>query len=240
MKEAANSLLKVLEEPPAQTSLILLTENPQELLPTIRSRAVLSARSASGHGIGSTAGRAASGAETPGARSCGAAGRGRCWPSTGVRSGSYLASRQDALVVLRTALREPDYSQLVPCDGELPCRRGRTGKDARPAARAGQPPGGFASDGRGNPNLIRNVDMGPELERMSQGLTVDWIESTSRALVQVEQGMRRNLLRSLSLDAMAVSLGAKRKGPRLVILRAPQEVEHLNKQPCPELGHLCE
>ena len=41
MKEAANSLLKVLEEPPDHTSLILLTENPQELLPTIRSRAVV-------------------------------------------------------------------------------------------------------------------------------------------------------------------------------------------------------
>ena len=38
------------------------------------------------------------------------------------------------------------------------------------------------------------------------GLTVDWIDGAARALVQVEQGMRRNLLRSLSLDAMAVSL----------------------------------
>ena len=45
-----------------------------------------------------------------------------------------------------------------------------------------------------------------ELERMAQGMTVDWIDGASRALVQVEQGMRRNLLRSLSLDAMAVSL----------------------------------
>jgi DNA polymerase-3 subunit delta' len=35
---------------------------------------------------------------------------------------------------------------------------------------------------------------------------VDWIDSAARALVQVEQGMRRNLLRSLSLDAMAVTL----------------------------------
>src|SRR6201993_5516224 len=41
MNEAANSLLKVLEEPPEYTSLILLSENPQELLPTIRSRAIL-------------------------------------------------------------------------------------------------------------------------------------------------------------------------------------------------------
>jgi len=35
---------------------------------------------------------------------------------------------------------------------------------------------------------------------------VDWIDSAAQALAQVEQGMRRNLLRSLSLDAMAVGL----------------------------------
>ena len=39
MKEAANSLLKVLEEPPEFATIFLLTENPGELLPTIRSRA---------------------------------------------------------------------------------------------------------------------------------------------------------------------------------------------------------
>ena len=33
MKEAANSLLKLLEEPPATVHLILLSENPGELLP---------------------------------------------------------------------------------------------------------------------------------------------------------------------------------------------------------------
>ena len=41
MKEAANSLLKVLEEPPATVHLILLAENPGELLPTIRSRCAM-------------------------------------------------------------------------------------------------------------------------------------------------------------------------------------------------------
>jgi DNA polymerase-3 subunit delta' len=54
--------------------------------------------------------------------------------------------------------------------------------------------------------LVRNLDLGAELERMGQGLSVDWIDNAARALVQVEQGMRRNLLRSLSLDAMAVTL----------------------------------
>jgi len=38
--EAANALLKVLEEPPADTTLILTAAEPQALLPTIRSRVV--------------------------------------------------------------------------------------------------------------------------------------------------------------------------------------------------------
>src|SRR6266550_2119582 len=38
MKEAANSLLKVLEEPPEFATIFLLAENAGELMPTIRSR----------------------------------------------------------------------------------------------------------------------------------------------------------------------------------------------------------
>ena len=38
--EAANSLLKTLEEPGPQLTIILTAENPYELLPTIRSRSV--------------------------------------------------------------------------------------------------------------------------------------------------------------------------------------------------------
>jgi DNA polymerase-3 subunit delta' len=53
---------------------------------------------------------------------------------------------------------------------------------------------------------VRNIDMSAELGRMAQGLSVDWIDGAARGLSQVQQGMRRNLLRSLSLDAMAVGL----------------------------------
>src|SRR5580692_5027051 len=41
MKEAANSLLKVLEEPPEFATILLLSENAGELLPTIRSRSMV-------------------------------------------------------------------------------------------------------------------------------------------------------------------------------------------------------
>jgi len=210
MKEAANSLLKVLEEPPEHTSLILLSENPQELLPTIRSRTVL-------HRLGALP---ASELEVllaqrrpelmPQERALAARlAEGAVGRALTLDLGTYLASRQDALVVLRTALREPDYSQLFHCTESY--RGGADGQEK--TINLLRALGSLIEDLllviAGTPGLVRNLDIGGELERMSSGLTVDWIEGASRALVQVEQGMRRNLLRSLSLDAMAVSLGER-------------------------------
>ncbi len=42
-----------------------------------------------------------------------------------------------------------------------------------------------------------------ELERIASGISFAWIENASRGLDQVNSGMRRNLLRNLSLDAFA-------------------------------------
>jgi DNA polymerase-3 subunit delta' len=60
----------------------------------------------------------------------------------------------------------------------------------------------------GTPELLRNVDLRPELERLVKVLGFAWIERASHALDQVYSGMRRNLLRSLSLDAFAGQLAA--------------------------------
>jgi DNA polymerase III subunit delta' len=119
---------------------------------------------------------------------------------------AYLASRKDALLILRTALQQPDYSDLFRATETY--RGGADGQEK--TINLLRALGSLLEDlllmVAGTPDLIRNVDLGSELERMAQGLTVDWIEAASRAAVQVEQGMRRNLLRSLSLDAMAASL----------------------------------
>jgi len=207
MKEAANSLLKVLEEPPEHTSLILLTENPQELLPTIRSRAVL-------HRLGAIP---SSDLETllthrrpelnPRDRALAARlAEGAVGRALTIDLGVYLASRQDALVLLRTALREPDFTQLFHATESY--RAGADGQEK--TINLLRALGSVIEDLMlmiaGTPQLIRNLDLAAELERMAQGLTVDWIDDAARALAQVEQGMRRNLLRSLSLDAMAFSL----------------------------------
>jgi DNA polymerase-3 subunit delta' len=54
--------------------------------------------------------------------------------------------------------------------------------------------------------MVRNIDMLPELRRMADAVAFDWIERTTRRLAEVESGMRRNLLRSLSLDALAAGM----------------------------------
>ncbi|MGA2167215.1 MAG: DNA polymerase III subunit delta' [Terracidiphilus sp.] len=235
MREAANSLLKVLEEPPEHTSLILLTENPQELLPTIRSRAVLHRLAA----IPASDLEALLAQRRPGLKpqdralaarlAEGAVGR-----ALDLDLDVYLASRQDALILLRTALREPavpaDRSSSAGWEPGVPADRSSSAGwepdysllfHATESYRAGadgqektinllRALGSLIEDllliVAGAPRLIRNLDLAVELDRLAQGLTIDWIDSAARALAQVEQGMRRNLLRSLSLDAMAVSL----------------------------------
>ncbi len=207
MKEAANSLLKVLEEPPEHTSIVLLAENPQELLPTIRSRAVI-------HRLGALP---AAEIETllasrrpelrPQERALvarlaeGAVGR-----ALGLDLDAWITSRQDALVILRAALREPNYSQLFRATENY--RAGGEGQQKTTALLRAL--GSLVEDLMltlaGTPGLVRNVDLTEELQHLAQGLSLDWIDGAAGALVQVEQGMRRNLLRSLSLDAMALTL----------------------------------
>ena len=221
MKEAANSLLKVLEEPPEHTSLILLTENPQEMLPTIRSRAVIHRLGAiPAADLEALLAKRRPELKPPDRALAARLAEGAVGRALTIDLGVYLASRQDALILLRTALREPgvpadrsssagwepDYSQLFHATESY--RAGADGQEK--TINLLRALGSLIEDlllvVAGTPHLIRNLDLEAELARLAQGLTVDWIDSAARALVQVEQGMRRNLLRSLSLDAMAVSL----------------------------------
>jgi DNA polymerase III subunit delta' len=210
MKEAANSLLKVLEEPPEHTTFILLTENPQELLPTIRSRAMifrLGALSAADLEALLTERRPEL---RPQERALAARlAEGAVGHALALNLDEYFASRKDALMILRTALGEPDFSQLFRATETY--RGGAEGQQK--TLNLLRALGALLEDlllvVAGTPALVRNVDLETELARMAQGVTVDWLEGAASALTQVEQGMRRNLLRSLSLDAMAVGMAER-------------------------------
>lgn len=207
MKEAANSLLKVLEEPPEFATIFLLAENPGELLPTIRSRSMTFALGALTTDDIEKFLAARRPDWNPRQRALvarlseGAIGR-----ALGFDLEKYIAARAHALVMLNSVLRGGDHTELF-----------KTTESYRPGA-----------DGRekieallrtlysllqdllflqsGTPQLVRNTDIQGELKKMSEAADFAWIQRASEGLGEVERGMRRNLLRSLSLDAFATAL----------------------------------
>lgn len=207
MKEAANSLLKVLEEPPAHATIVLLAENTGELLPTIRSRAGIFRLGAIPTEQIEKLLAERRPTWKPAERTLiarlaeGAIGR-----ALGFDLPGYLASRADALILLRTATQEPDYSTLFRATDAY--RAGADGQEKTEGLIRAT--ASLIEDllllKSGTPQFVRNIDLAKELATMANAVTVDWIENAARGLRQVETGMRRNLLRSLALDSFAAQL----------------------------------
>jgi DNA polymerase III subunit delta' len=212
MKEAANSLLKILEEPPDTVHIFILAENPGELLPTIRSRCAtvrLGALPVEEIEMLLADRRP----EVPPKQraliarlSQGAAGRALSFDLE-----TYTAARADALVFLRNAASagaggDIDHSTLFKMTETY-----RAGAEGQAKTTVLLRAIALLLEDllllqASTPDLIRNIDLRVELERLNASLSFAWIEHASHALDQVYSGMRRNLLRSLSLDAFAAQL----------------------------------
>ncbi len=209
MKEAANSLLKVLEEPPEFASIFLLAENPGELLPTIRSRASIVRLAALPIGEIEALLAARRSDWKPAQRALvarlseGAAGRALGFPLE-----AYLVSRQEALVLLRSATT--DSSTLFRLTESY--RAGAEGQEKMSGLiRALM---SLLEDllllRSGTPMLVRNIDLAAELRRIADEASLEWMETAAKAVNRLESGMRRNLLRSLALDSFAAELGCSK------------------------------
>ena len=207
MKEAANSLLKILEEPPAYASIFLLAENPGELLPTIRSRAGLVRLGALPLvQIEELLTKRRSDWKPAQRALVARLAQGAVGQALDFNLEGYLASRQDALIILRNATRETDHSALF-----------RMTETYRAGADGQQKTAGLIRAllslledllllQAAQPTLVRNIDIQSELSTMGESVSLAWIEAAERGIHQVETGMRRNLLRSLALDSFATAL----------------------------------
>ena len=207
MKEAANSLLKVLEEPPEFATIFLLTENPGELLATIRSRSMvftlgaLSAGEIDGY-LAKHRPEWKAQQRALVARLCdGAVGRARSFDLA-----SYVAARTNALTILKSALQGGGHSELFKVTESY--RPGAEGREK--TEELIRTLYGLLRDlmfvSAGTPELVRNTDIQSELKKLAEEAEFDWIGAASERLGEVERGMRRNLLRSSSLDAFAAAL----------------------------------
>ncbi len=207
MKEAANSLLKVLEEPPEFATIFLLSENPGELLPTIRSRSMVFPLSAlpvedverylAEHRPEWQPAQRALVARL----SQGALGRARTFDVE-----AYVAARADALNILNSTLLGGEHTALFKAtETYRPGAEGRE-KTERLIATLYSLLRDLMFLASGAPELVCNTDIQSQLTRLAESADFDWIASASDRLAEVERGMRRNLLRSLSLDAFGLAL----------------------------------
>ena len=228
MKEAANSLLKILEEPPETVQIFILAENPGELLPTIRSRAAMVRLGAlPADEIESLLAQRRADLPPKSRALIARLAQGAVGRALSFDLEAYEAARADALIFLRNAAATNAGGPSFAASSQ------RVGSNTAPELdhtalfkmtetyRAG-------ADGQqktaallrtlsllledllllnaGTPELVRNIDLRAELGRLAAALPFPWIERASHALDQVHSGLRRNLLRSLSLDAFAASL----------------------------------
>lgn len=202
-EQAANSLLKILEEPPAYLIVIATADNYYDLLPTIRSRSVIFHLSALGSE--DMQAFAATRGWSPGDRRITFAGgcpglavtldietwetrRNRMLNLLEVSSGqakfsawvkaceSISASKSEKLDLYLKILYSLIEDLLLVREGRLP---------------------------------IRNRDVQPQLTRIAAATSFEWLMAASRKVDELVEFTRRNIQKGVALDSFAVELRAK-------------------------------
>jgi DNA polymerase-3 subunit delta' len=123
---------------------------------------------------------------------------------------SYVAARNHALIMLKSALggsdKNADHTDLFKTTESY--RAGAEGREKidnllRTLYALIEDLMFLQS---GAEQLVRNTDILGELKKMSAAADFAWLQRAADGLGEVERGLRRNLLRSLSLDAFATAL----------------------------------
>jgi len=207
MREAANALLKLLEEPPEFATIFLLVEGTGQLLPTIRSRCIAFTLGAVSveeieRDLAESRKDWSPKQRTLVARLAeGAIGRARAFDLE-----AYSVARSDALALLQAATGSTDHSTLFRVTETY--RAGAEGQEK--TTRLLRATYSLLQDllflASGTPELVRNTDILPELKRLAAAVDFRWLAAACDRLAAVESGMRRNLLRSLSLDSFVAAL----------------------------------
>ena len=200
--QAANSLLKTLEEPPPHLILIMTAENAYDLLPTIRSRAVpfQFAPLAADEMREFVRARAI---EQPERRMALAAGSPGLAVSLDLEA--YDKRRAAMLLLLKVAAGAAPFGAGIPVSETM--GRGKSDKldlylkvlyellrDLM-----------LLHEGAGE---IRNLDIRRELEALAAAIQFAWIRKAVGLVDEIAQLIRRNIQKTIALDALILRLRA--------------------------------
>jgi len=199
-EQAANSLLKTLEEPPEHLILVMTAQNPYDLLPTIRSRSVpfhLAPLSnaqmlefASARGLTDTERRIGLAAGSPGL-------------AISMDLEVYDERRTAMLKLLEVAAGRAPFSAWVK-HAEAMAPRKTEKLDffldilyvlLEDVLLLGQHTG-----------EIRNVDIRRDLEALASHVSFEWIRAAVRKIDELSGLVRRNIQKNIALDALVVEL----------------------------------
>ena len=213
----ADVLLKVLEEPPEHTTLILITAAPFELRPTIRSRCIpLYFAPLAPAEIESVLATDRPAWKKPDRELAAAVAGGSLGTALSLDLQFYRQVRSHALEVLRAAVRrESDPEQLFAATAALAGKGPRMGTESGDDRESLE----FSLDilynllrdllylKTGTPELgLRHPDVGSELQSLSHQVSWRWLNQAVGQLDRIEGWQRRNVNRQLALDAWALGL----------------------------------
>jgi DNA polymerase-3 subunit delta' len=199
-EQAANSLLKTLEEPPPHLILIMTACNPYDLLPTIRSRAVPLRLSRLSDDEMVAFGRSRS-LDHPELRRKLAEGS----PGVAVSLDldAYVQRRTAMLALLKVASGVEPFGSWLKHSDSIAARRNEKLDSYLEALYmlledVLRLANGVAS--------IRNEDVRAELAVLAQRVSFDWLRTAVGKVDALVELVRRNIQKSIALDAFAVDL----------------------------------
>ena len=198
-EQAANSLLKTLEEPPEHLVLFLTASNPYDLLPTIRSRAV----SVQMAPLADDEMREfAEVRRLPEAERRIALARGSPGLAMSLDLETYDRRRASMLTLLEVAAGLAPFSAWVKYAESAANRQEKL--DALLGILYGLLEDVLVLERGGS--AIRNADVRPQLDALAGRVSFDWIRKAVAKVDELAELVRRNIQKNIALDALIAEL----------------------------------
>lgn len=198
-EQAANSLLKTLEEPPEHLILILTANNTYDLLPTIRSRAVPFHLTplADEEMRAFCAARGFADAERRSALASGSPG-----VALSLDLEAYGKRRTAMLALLEAASGRAPFSTWARFSESIGQSKSEKLENyLRVLYMLIEDLLAVRHGGR-----LRNTELGPQLQAVSDAVGFDWIVRMVKRVDELNEFLRRNIQKSIALDALVIEL----------------------------------